>query len=107
MSTILLAGLEAQGYKQSHGQGATEYQLMWEKEGSRWLELCFMWGKHKNIVGRLQLCVPGKFDSLEQNKTKKTQLLCFSGGLGDFATKTKTTPAGGKLPSPGGGLPPH
>lgn len=35
----------------------------------------FMRGKHKNIVGRLQLHVPGKFDSLEQNKTKK--LSCF------------------------------
>ena len=32
---------------------------------------------------------------------------CFSGGLGDFATKTKTSPAGGKLPGPGDGLPTH
>lgn len=30
-----------------------------------------MWGKHKNIMGRLQLHVPGKFDSLKQNITKQ------------------------------------
>lgn len=58
------------------------------------------------MVGRLEFHVPGKFDSFKQNKTKNSVAL-FLGGLGDFATKTKTSAAGGKLPRLGGGLTPH
>lgn len=42
-------------------------------EGKELLATTFgcIWGKHKNIMGRLQLHVPGKFDSLKQNITKQ------------------------------------
>jgi hypothetical protein len=34
-----------------------------------------MWGKHKNIVGRLHLGVPGNFDSLEQTSPENAVAL--------------------------------
>lgn len=66
----------------------------------------FMWGKRKNIVGRLQLHVPGKFDSLEQNKTKNFVALFLQRSWW-LCNQNKTSTAVGKLPRPGGSLTPH